>query len=212
VAGATIVREEQHLWETGDEVSEDDLALLATSDTEIVKNSQVFCFDINHLEMRISHGDRWQQLIQAHLYFEHVLEQILREALPNPEEISLSRMGFGGRLDLARAMGLIPAEIGVAVKTVSKLRNKVAHDLNFSISNRDVLNVRSNIPKYIKKVIQKEGDSVAKDTEFWEYLNVLILKLEVIRQDHAAKRLLARKGEIRLRTVLRQTAGAKYVP
>ncbi|XZQ29754.1 hypothetical protein ACTTAL_01920 [Rhodobacter capsulatus] len=89
-------------WNTNLEERE----LLSTSDEDIIRKHQNFSFDLDEFFKRTQNGDYWQQLIQAHLYFEHVISQILTEALTRPEAISLSRMGFSQRLDLIVALAL----------------------------------------------------------------------------------------------------------
>ncbi|TAV99945.1 hypothetical protein ELI24_16930 [Rhizobium ruizarguesonis] len=195
-----------------DSITEADLKLLATPDDEVIKASQQFCFDYEDFKARVVSGQRWQQLIQCHLYFEHVIDHLLRESLPNPDEISFGRMGFRQRLDLARALDLLPAEIGTAIKCVAKLRNKVAHDLTFEIKDEDVTDLRNAVPKELIDFILDEEGRASPAISFYELLEVVLLKTEIIRQQHAASRVLARKSEIRLRTVLRKTPGAVYVP
>lgn len=195
-----------------DFVSEDELKLLATPDSEIVKESQKFCFDYENFNSRIEKGERWQQLVQSHLYFEHVIDHLIRDALPNPEEISFGRMGFRQRLDLARALDLIPPDLANSIRCVAKLRNKVAHDLTFEINDKDVMDLKNCTPPMLIDAIHAEKGRGRKVAEFSDLLRVVLLQTEIIRQSRAASRVLARKGEIRLRTVLRKTPGAVYVP
>jgi hypothetical protein len=59
-------------------------------DAELRKRVEVFSFDDEQLKARISTGERWQQLLQAHLYFDHVITRLLVDELANPD---LSMLG-----------------------------------------------------------------------------------------------------------------------
>ena len=87
------------------------------------------CFDRSRFADRIAMGDDWQKLIQGHLYLEFIATRMLEAELPNPQEISLSRMGFSARMDLIAALNIVPPEYVPKVRKVSKLRNLVAHEL-----------------------------------------------------------------------------------
>lgn len=191
--------------------SPDELKLLSTPDEVIVKGYQVFCFDRDDFTKRVQSGNRWQQLIQAHLYFEHVVAQLLKEALAKPEAISMSRMGFGQRLDLVVALALLPDDLVSPIRKISGLRNKIAHDLTFEIADSDVRDLENCTPVYLRDVMLLETRE-AGPLDLHELLTVILLKADIIRQQSAASREIGRKSELRLRTVLRKTPNVKYVP
>lgn len=193
-------------------ITDEDLKLLATSNSQIEENSQDFCFDYEDFTSRIESGERWHQLIQCHLYFEHVIDNMLREALPFPEEISLSRMGFRQRLDLVRALDLLPIDITGAIKRITKMRNSVAHKLNFEIDDQAVEDLKNCVPPHLKDVILPQENRSIPRFEFFELLHVVLLKVELIRQSHVANRSINKKSKIRLQTVLERTPEAIYVP
>jgi hypothetical protein len=84
----------------------EELDLLATPDEELRNGTKTFSFDRKRFEARISSRERWQQLLQAHLYFDHVITQLLVDALANPDVINAQRMGFVQKLQLIQALGL----------------------------------------------------------------------------------------------------------
>lgn len=192
--------------------SSEELKLLSTSNEDIWKRHQTFCFDRGDFTKRVQIGDRWQQLIQAHLYFEHVVAQILIEALAKPESISFSRMGFSQRLDLVVAMDLLPEELVRPVRKISGLRNKISHDLTFEVSDNDIRDLENCTPVNLRDALRAEAGREAGPLELHELLTVILLKADIVRQESAATRELTRKSEIRLRTVLRNTPNVKYVP
>ncbi|MCC5971972.1 MAG: hypothetical protein JJU15_18680 [Pararhodobacter sp.] len=191
--------------------SNEDLELLSTSDEDIRKRHQTFCFHREDFTIRVQSGDRWQQLIQAHLYFEHVVAQILTEALAKPEAISLSRMGFSQRLDLVVAMALLPDDLVTPIRKISGLRNKIAHNLAFEVADSDVRDLENCTPVNLRDAVRAEAGREAGPLELHELLEVILLKAEIVRQDSAAIREIGRKAELRLRTVLWKTPNVKFV-
>lgn len=192
--------------------TDDELELLSTSDQDILKKHEAFSFDCENFSERVKVGDNWQQLVQSHLYFEHVVTQILSEALANPEAISLSRMGFSQRLDLIVAMALLPDELVVPIRKISGLRNKLAHNLSFRVSERDVRNLENCTPTHLRDAVRAEEGRANDPLALHELIEVILLKADIIRQRHAASREIGKKAELRLKAVLRKTPNVKYVP
>lgn len=192
--------------------SPEELELLSTSDESIQKRHETFSFDYEEFTKRLQIGDYWQKLIQAHLYFEHVIAQILSEGLVKPEAISLSRMGFSQRLDLIEALGLLPDELVKPIRKMSKLRNKVAHNLTFEITDSDVRDLENCTPLRLRDAIRATVGRKSGPLELHELLSVILLQIDIMRQHHATSRQISKKAELRLRTVLRKTPNVKYVP
>jgi hypothetical protein len=117
-----------------------------------------------------------------------------------------SRIEGGG----ITAMALIPKELIPAVETINRLRNNIAHDLNFEIADQSVLDLANCTPKFLRDSVMEDRKTESGPVKFHELLFVVVLQIEIIRQQHVFSRLNARKSEIRLRTVLRKTPGAVY--
>jgi len=189
----------------------EDLELLATPSAELQKRTSVFSFDTDRLKERIGKGEKWQQLIQAHLYLDHVLTQLLVEALAKPDEIQTTRLGFSQKFDLVGALGLLPDHMTGCVQFVNRLRNKIAHNLEFEISQQDEIDLVNCTPKYLREASvtdRKENDN--GPPKMHELFYVVILMIDIIRQRHKLTDLEERKAAIRLRTVLERTKGAIY--
>lgn len=191
-------------------ITAEDLDLLATPDTELRQRVEVFSFEEERFKARISVGNTWQQLLQAHLYYDHVITQVLLDELANPDAINTSRMSFYQKLQLIRALGLLPAEMLSCVEFINGLRNKIAHDLSFEISEKDERDLFNCTPKYLRDIMASDEDRDPGPLRLWELLLIVLLHIEVIRQNHAFKRLSKHKSYIRLRTVLEKTKGAVY--
>jgi hypothetical protein len=194
-------------------ITAEDLELIATPDAELRKRVELFSFDREQFSVRISTGDRWQQLIQAHLYFDHAITLLLVEEFANPDAINTTRMSFIQKLQLVQALGLLPADLVSVIEFINNLRNKIAHDLNFEISDKDERDLSNCTPKRLRDIVVIDNDrNLSGPPRFHELLRIVLLQLEVIRQSQAFRRLSERKSIIRLRTVLEKTEGAIYRP
>jgi len=192
-------------------VTEEDLELLSTPDEEIIEKSEKWSFAYDKFIADIRIGERWQQLVLSQIYLEHIVAHILREAIPFPDEISFSRMPFGPRLDLARALDLLPYDIVAAIRNISKLRNQVAHNLSFEIDDSQVRNLGNCTPTNMRQAIFEDKARQPGAAQLFELLEAIVVMSDIYRQRNMAARLLARKSEIRLITVLDKTPGARYV-
>jgi hypothetical protein len=188
----------------------EDLELLATPTEDLAKRTQTFSFDEARFKARISTGEKWQQLLQSHLYYDHVITQLLSDALANPDAVNVNRMSFSQKLQFISALNLLPAQLVSSIDAINSLRNKIAHELDFEISDRDVRDLENCTPKYLRDVISTEDGRESGPVRFNELLRVVLLQVEVIRQQHALNRLTTRKATIRLRTVSEKTKGAIY--
>ena len=190
--------------------TQEELDLLATPDAELESKAFKNLFDVEKVDARVGSGDLWQQLFQAHLHFEHVLSQMLADALVDPDAISASRMNFSQKVEMVQALGLIPKELVIAIKSVNTLRNKIAHDLHFEISAQHQSDLRSATPKYLRDVAKTNKGRAHGPLRFSEVLIVLLWQTEVIRQKHVLRRLRTRKSELGLRMVLDKPQGVTY--
>jgi hypothetical protein len=185
----------------------EDLELLATPTEELQRRTEVFSFDQDRFKKRIATGEHWQQLLQAHLYFEHVVTQLLSDALANPDAVNVSRMSFSQKLQFISALNLLPPELISSVEFINGLRNKIAHKLDFEIGDKDVRDFTNCVPKRLRDIASQDDDRAPGPLRFNELLRVVLLQIEVLRQQYALNRLTTRKAEIRLRTVLEKTPG-----
>jgi hypothetical protein len=185
----------------------EDLELLATPDEELAHKVSDLCFDYEQFTCRVFKGDRWQQLLQAHLYFDHVITRMLEEALPNPDAIKLRRTSFSQKVQLISAMDLLPSSLIPPVEFINGLRNKIAHELNFEISDDAVDNLINCTPKRLRQVALEQRDREDGPLSFHEVLHIVLIQIETLRQDHVNQRLLKRKQVLNARVVLAKAKG-----
>lgn len=180
----------------------EDLELLATPNEQLKKKVDAFSFDTERFNGRIETGERWQRLLQAHLYFDHVLTLILLDALTNPEAINARRIGFYQKLQLISAMNLLPSDLVVAIDFINGLRNKIAHELDFEIPDQSVTDLSNCTPKYLRDIVERDAERQPGPLGFHELLRVILFQIEILRQGHAFERLATRKAMLRLQSVL----------
>ena len=131
--------------------------------------------------------------------FRACIGQLLLEALKKPEAISLSRMGYSQRLDLASALGILDDELIVALRKISSLRNKLAHDLSFEITEQDVLDLANCTSPKLRKSLQSDKGADAGPLELYDLLKGNLVMLETQRQQNAASRELQKKAFLKVR-------------
>lgn len=175
--------------------------LLETSDEDIEQSTRVFSFEFARLEPRVKLSDRWQAAIQAHLYLDHILTQMLLEALVSPEAINLKRMSFVQKLDLVEAMGLLSTELIAPVRVLNGMRNNIAHELDGEILDRHVLDLANAMPKSTRDAIHGTPTPPSQ-LAFGDLLYFLVVQVDILRQRGAYQRLVGKKSEYRLRDVL----------
>jgi hypothetical protein len=179
----------------------EDMELLATPDEELTNKVSQLCFDYEKFTGRVFNGDRWQQLLQAHLYFDHVITRMLEDALPNPDAIRLRRTSFSQKVQLISAMDLLPPSLIPPIEFINSLRNKIAHELNFEISDDAVKNLVNCTPKRLRQIALEQRDRDDGPLSFHEVLHIVLIQIETLRQDHQNERLLKRKHVLNTRVV-----------
>jgi hypothetical protein len=95
-------------------------------------------------------------------------------------------------------------------EAINGLRNKIAHDLNFEISDKDVRDIENCTPKRLREIAETEDDRKPGPLRFNELLRVVLFQIEVLRQENSLERLTTLKAAVRLRIVLDQTPGIVY--
>ncbi|MBS1301425.1 hypothetical protein [Loktanella sp. SALINAS62] len=181
----------------------DDEILLVTPEEEVAASLVIHCFDQAECIRCLKFGDDWQKLIKGHLYFEKVLSEILRGQLAYPEEIKLARIAFQQKLQLISAMGLLPRSYIASIRFLSGIRNKLAHDLDFEVSDEDKFNFLGLLPTALRAAIE-EKSAEGKD-DFGEPIYLLLSVTEAYRHHLWAKRVIGKKRVLTL-----QRAAANY--
>lgn len=77
-------------------------------------------------------------LLRGHLWIEVLVEYAARGSLKHPNAIRWDAARFEHKLALAEATGAIDADVASALRGFNGLRNRLAHDLDFGVSEADV--------------------------------------------------------------------------
>ncbi len=182
--------------------SEEEIALLATPTSQLIEQTGVMSFDLDRLVTRLK-GEQWQQVLQAHLYFDHVITALLTEELKNPTAIDVKRMGFAQKLQLVHALALMAGELVPVVSHVNKIRNRIAHDLEAKIGDDEIAQLKNALPKRFKTKVMSKAE--LDDPESLRNIVVFVLTaLDSARQRNALERLQRRKAYLNAVRVLDQ--------
>jgi hypothetical protein len=93
---------------------------------------------------QLNDPDPFVFIIKGHLYIEALINAIINGAFLEPSQLELDYMSFDRKVKLCVAAGIIPIEVGRVINKLNQIRNKFAHNLWPSITNkdeRDLLNV-----------------------------------------------------------------------
>lgn len=182
----------------------EDVALLRQTEEDMRKQTEYFSFDEAAFCERMDRGEDWHRVVQAHLYLDHSITALLSDALARPDAIRLSRMGFAQKVELVDAMDLLPPDLIPPVGAVNKLRNRIAHQLNFEPSRSDVRNLKNAIPKRLHDA-PFESKAQGGDLSLSDLLKVLVLMVDIMRQRKAFEALKTRQDELSLRMAIDQS-------
>jgi hypothetical protein len=147
-----------------------------------------------------------QMVILAHLHAEQLIFAMLTEALQNPTEVDLDRLGFITKARLAIAMGLMNNDVLPPLNGLNKLRNNYAHKAGYKFSDQNKLDLLNTMPDYVMKVILTEKDGTIihtkDDVPLERILRVLVCLIEARRQDVVDSKKAHEAASKRLREVL----------
>lgn len=145
-------------------------------------------FDIDKLRDQFTTTSDLEATIRIHLYLENTLIVFLREALPFHEALSVDRVPFGMKVEFCAALGLVPLPLVGVLKKINELRNKVAHDLHYTISLQDKRDLFSLMPAYARELVEENGH-LGKKFELTEipiahFIAVAMVLIDLGRQQY----------------------------
>ena len=91
-------------------------------------------------------------LLRGHLWIENLINDVLDVHVKDPSALDLDRMSFRQKIDIAQGFGFITPEDGRSLRTLNRLRNKLAHNLMAEPSQneiRDLVSMLAGMPKSI---------------------------------------------------------------
>lgn len=175
----------------------EDLDLIATSRDELEERARVNSFDYDRFCDRTEKCERWQLLLQAHLYLDHVITLMLVEAFPRPAEYNAKRIGFSQKLQLLGALDLLSSDLIAPASVINELRNRVAHDLDYEIKDDVEDKLRNCTPIRLRDFIEKEPGRASGPAKLEEIIHCLLFAIEFSRQENELNRLLAKQAQLK---------------
>jgi hypothetical protein len=122
-----------------------------------------------------------QILLRGHLYIEHELRQILNKNLVNPH--ALDSLRFIETAKMVYAIGAINSEIFNIVKKINKLRNDIAHKLDFVLTEDRIKELEDCLEGSLKHSYLRNSKDNATTTDklkvyiFWAWQEIVAYKL-----------------------------------
>lgn len=104
-----------------------------------------------------------QIILKGHLYIENRLIELIKVKLVNPNAIKLNDLNFPTKINLANALGLIDNKKSKLLRNLNSIRNKLAHDLNFELSDKEIKKQINYFDKYYSNSFQKTIEENAGD-------------------------------------------------
>lgn len=114
-------------------------------------------FDVPTFKEHLDTDDSLQLIIRAHLYVENILIEFITLSFDRPEVMDLDRLSFPVKIQLAAAMGALPEFYIGPFNHLNNLRNKVAHNLDYGITDEHKSNFFATLPRHIKEAILSDG-------------------------------------------------------
>lgn len=129
-------------------------------------------------------------VLRAHLWLDRELRLMIERPLPHPERLIRS-WDFPHRLQLVAALGIIEEEEAEALEYVNELRNRLAHRLDYQISEQEEAALLNKLPApYRQSVEARIPDQFpARLREALKYLVVFLVMRRLGLVNPAAARM-----------------------
>jgi hypothetical protein len=165
--------------------------LQADMDREI-SVAQKFSFDIEEAGDLIEHDRMEIAIIRAHLYVDHVLTKSIEDALTYSDALDLQKLGFGTKLGLAIGLGIIPKTLRAAILCINNWRNELAHNLHFSITEKERRECWNTLPEHMKLAVarvEKADDMKAQEVPLSKMVMAIVYMMDIFRQQEATRKI-----------------------
>lgn len=110
-----------------------------------MNSQQSYChrvpIPLSRLEAHLSGHSKIEVLLRGHLWVEYLLNQGLEGRMVKPRAYNVDRAPFSQKVDLSEALGLTCEHLAAALRSLNRLRNRLAHTLDGEPSNAEVVNL-----------------------------------------------------------------------
>ena len=136
-------------------------------------------------------ADVEQTIIRAHLWTEHFLIQLIEGAVARPASLDMDRLSFGTKVQIASAVGVLPASLAKSLMILNTLRNKVAHKLDYKFYDADKRSFFDSLPTELQGMIL--GDKALDAVSFPVILRSIVYLLDSIRHSNQERARIAKE-------------------
>jgi hypothetical protein len=175
-------------------------------EADLIRNADGFSFDIGLFKRKLYNSESWTQVIIAHLYVDHVLNEMLSLALSNPTALNFTRMGFSQKVALCVALGTIDTDISHSLNVINSVRNSLAHSLKFEITNDEARQLAKSLPNGISDALldltRTPVEWPVEKRRILRCLSIIVMFLEVQRGIYLKNRLVESKRRRNLEIAL----------
>jgi hypothetical protein len=133
-------------------------------------------FGDEELNAIVDSSDPFVVCVKGHQAVEELLDLVLSESLHDPHALEIRQLGFGLKVDLALALGVIadrPVFVGL-----NRFRNRFAHDRTAELSNQDAVDFFNSWPERLRTIAERT--EVASDTNPLDIIADAVLILAVL--------------------------------
>ncbi|HEY0888659.1 MAG TPA: hypothetical protein VGE38_03490 [Nocardioides sp.] len=106
-------------------------------------------------------------ILRAHLWTEAMLNRVIQSRLVNPGALRVDRTSFAAKVDLAHALGAIEQTNVAWFRSLNKLRNRLAHELDGEPTISELVELadgaRGPILDVAQGVMAVLGDRIGRD-------------------------------------------------
>jgi hypothetical protein len=154
-----------------------------------------------------SFDDALQIIIRGHLYVGAEIDDLITEQLPQPEYLDLDSFNFPKKIDLLIDLGLLPPEDKGGYLSLNRLRNKIAHDLDYIITEDQVNKLYQSLSQNLQHPFHKKGQDHLENlrvTLCVLYVRIQAIRERVIENKKHMEELIKKADALRKRSEMRQ--------
>jgi hypothetical protein len=148
-------------------------------------------FDVKEMGRHIRAEDPILSTIQAHLYIDHVMMELLKLAMRSPNLVRFERMNFLTKLEICDELGVLQPSLMPPIRRLNQLRNRLAQNLKHQITDADRKKLFDSFPAHGRQLILENPKSPENKIRPEEATSstifiVLVVLLDLGRQDYKA--------------------------
>ncbi|MFC7025168.1 hypothetical protein ACFQHV_18675 [Promicromonospora thailandica] len=130
-------------------------------------------------------GNPLECFLKGHLWLESCVNNAMEAHLANPDALRVDRMTFSAKVSLCDALGAFTSADLRALRTLNKLRNRLAHQLDADFDEAELLAIGNELDGHTAHLYhspeREEGDGVQATIVFIIFALVTSLEFQNMR-------------------------------